>query len=126
MCHRVLAAWLVAFALLMKVLVPSGYMFGRSAGSMTIELCSGFGPQSRAMAMPGMAGHGDEKQKHGKAEQPCAFAGLSAPSLAGADSIALVGLIAFVMMTLFRSPSASVVLLRAFLRPRLRGPPAAA
>ena len=124
--HRGFAAWLVAFALLMKMLLPGGYMLGVSVGSITVELCSGYGPQGMVMAMPGMADHGDKKQGHGKAEQPCAFAGLAAPSLAGADPILLAIVIALIMGAIFRSPSPSVASVPAFLRPPLRGPPVTA
>lgn len=124
--HRRLAAWLVALALVMKMLVPSGYMLSTSAGSITVQLCSGYGPQEMVMAMPGMADHGDKKQDHGKAEQTCAFAGLSAPSLAGADPIRLAIVLAFIIATIFGLPSPSAVSVPAFLRPPLRGPPVTA
>lgn len=123
--HRLLAAWLIAAALLMKVLVPAGYMASVSAGSITIELCSGYGPQKMAVPMPGMTHHPDQKGEHGKAEMPCAFSGLSAPSLAGADPLLLAVAIAFVIVTVFRIavrpalPNAPF-----YLRPPLRGPPA--
>lgn len=48
--HRLLANWLVAIALAMKVLVPSGDMLAASTGSITIELCSGYSPQEMSMA----------------------------------------------------------------------------
>ena len=120
--HRALAAWLVALALLMKVLVPTGYMLGMSDGSITVELCSGYGPMT--MSTPGMAHHGGDKSDHGKAEQPCAFSGLSAPSLAAADPILLALALAFIIATAFRAPIPVLVQARAFLRPPTTGPPA--
>ena len=123
--HRLLAAWLVAAVLLMKVVVPVGYMASVSTGSITIELCSGYGPQKLVEAMPGMVHHPDNKRQHGKEMSPCAFSGLSAPSLAGADPLLLVIAIAFVLLTTFRMvkrpalPGAP-----SYLRPPLRGPPA--
>ena len=122
--HRALAAWLVALALLMKVLVPTGYMLGTSAGSITVELCSGYGPMKMAMPMPGMAHHQGDKSDHGKAEQPCAFSGLSAPSLAAADPILLALALAFIIATAFRAPTPVRIQARAFLRPPTTGPPA--
>ena len=124
MQHRGLAAWLVVLALLMKVLVPSGYMLGTSGGSMTVELCSGYGAQEMVVAMPGMTDHSGKKQGHGKAEQPCAFAGLAAPSLAGTDPILLAAAIAFVMARVFRSPAPGVASAPAYLRPPSHAPPA--
>nr|WP_244647013.1 DUF2946 family protein [Sphingomonas sp. CFBP 8760] len=108
----------------MKVFVPAGYMASVSAGSITIELCSGYGPQKMVVAMPGMMHHPGQKGEDGKAEMPCAFSGLSAPSLAGADPLLLAVAIAFVILTVFRiaarpaSPGAPF-----YLRPPLRGPP---
>ncbi|WP_374945088.1 DUF2946 family protein [Sphingomonas sp.] len=121
LCHRALAASLVALALLMKVLVPTGYMLGTSTGSITVELCSGYGPAK--MTMPGMAHHGGDKSDHGKAEQPCAFSGLSAPSLAATDPILLALALAFIIATAFRAPTPVLVQARAFLRPPTTGPP---
>ena len=120
--HRAVAAWLVALALLMKMLVPGGYMLDTSASSLTVELCSGYGPMT--MPMPGMAHHGGDKSDHGKAEQPCAFSGLSAPSLAAADPILLALSIAFIVATAFRASVPSLARMPAFLRPPPTGPPA--
>lgn len=126
MRRPVLAAWLVAFALLMKVLVPTGYMFGTSpTGSITIELCSGYGPVMVAAPVHGMAHHHGKHDHQGKEMPPCAFSGLSAPSLAGADPLVLAAAIAFIILTVFRI-AARYTLPDApsYLRPPLRGPPA--
>lgn len=110
----------------MKLLVPTGYMIDNSSGTITVTICSGTAPRTMTIAMPGL--HGDMpdhgKKDQGKAEMPCAFAGLSAAALGAIDPIQLVALIAFVMaagvlgivLPLFRTP--------VYLRPPLRGPPA--
>lgn len=131
--HRVVAAWLLTLALLLKVIVPSGYMVDASGGSIGLVLCSGMAPTTVAsthvMAMPGMAHHvthdtGHEGKKNGQTtEQPCAFAGLNAVSLAATDPILLALAIAFVIAIVFRQVSQKPVLTRAYLRPPLRGPP---
>ena len=112
----------------MKVLVPTGYMASVEHGAIGIELCSGFGPMKMSMPMAGMSHHdgqGDHgKGDHNKAEQPCAFAGLSAPSLAAVDSIMLALAIAFIIAIAFRVVSMPGGRAPAFLRPPLRGPPA--
>jgi len=58
--HRWPAAWLVAFALAVRLLVPAGYM--PMAGTAGLEICAGQNADLRAMsamagpaAMPGMA-----------------------------------------------------------------------
>lgn len=123
--HRALAGWIVATALLMKLLVPAGYMPAVSGNSVIIQICSGYGPMTMAMPMPmpGKQDHGQDHQQS-KAEMPCAFSGLSAPTLAAADPVLLALAILFVMVVGARFvvplPTASP----AHLRPPLRGPPA--
>ena len=52
--HRWAAAWLVAFALAVRLLVPAGYM--PMAGKAGLEICAGQNADLAAMAaMPGMA-----------------------------------------------------------------------
>lgn len=121
--HRGFAALLVALALLTKVLIPAGYMVGASAaGSITVELCPGQAPTQLAMA--GMAHHPDKPEHSGK-EMPCAFSGLSAPSLAGADPLLLAIAVAFVIGTAFRAvPRRALPTAPNYLRPPKQGPPA--
>ena len=122
--HRLLAAWLVGMVLLMKMLVPAGYMASASPGSITIELCSGYGPQKMVVAMPGMAHGPDQQSDHGKAEMPCAFSALSAASLTGADPLVLAVAIAFILVTVFRIAAGPALPgAPANLWPPLRGPP---
>lgn len=62
-----------AAALVLKLLVPTGYMIDNSHGRITITVCSGTGPATMTMEMPSMdhsmPDHG--KKDHGKAEMPC-------------------------------------------------------
>ncbi|MEG3146479.1 DUF2946 family protein [Sphingomonas sp. RT2P30] len=122
--HARLAWLMVTLALAMKVLVPAGFMPVFGAKGVAIVICSGSGPMTATMAMPGMATPGGDHDAPGKHEAPCAFAGLAAPGLGGADiiqlAIALAAIVAFgVLFTpIARRP------IWAFLRPPLRGPPA--
>ena len=121
--HRALAGWIVAAALLMKLLVPAGYMPTLSGNSVIIQICSGYGPMTMAMPIPGKEDSSGQGDHQGKAEMPCAFSGLSAPSLAAADPQLLALAILFVIVMGARFivplPAASP----AHLRPPLRGPP---
>lgn len=136
--QRHLAVLLCAATLLMKLLVPTGYMIATDHGRFAITLCSGTTSGAMAMDMPGTidmpgtmdmpgmhddtAGHG-KSNDHGKAEMPCAFTGLSAAVLGPIDPIQLAALIAFVMaigLTIAVPPGPSQP---AFLRPPLRAPP---
>lgn len=132
LAQRQLAALICAGALLLKLLVPTGYMIDNSHDGIRITICSGTAPSDLTMEPPAMHGdmphHGTSKdhgkpKDHGKAEMPCAFSGLSAAALGAIDPIQLVTLIAFVM-------GAGLVAVRlprltrpAHLRPPPRGPP---
>ena len=134
LAHRQLAVLICAAALLLKLLVPTGYMIASVDGRIAMTLCPGVMPPPAPTmpATPGMhgampehggAGHGTPKD-HGKAELPCAFTGLSAATLGAVYPVQLAALIAFVMGVALVG-----VLLRApfpprHLRPPLRGPPA--
>jgi hypothetical protein len=124
--HRLLAAWLVAAALAMKLLVPAGYMPMLSSGSITLELCSGYEPPKMAMAMPGMPGKQGHEDKQGKMDMPCPFAGLTMPGLVGADAILLIAAISFIMALGFPATPLPPLRRITHLRPPLRGPPTAA
>ena len=108
----------------MRIAIPAGFMPMFSGNSVTIQLCSGYGPMT--MAMPGMADHHDKQGEHGKQDVPCGFAGLAAPSLAGADPILLAIAIAFVIASGFLPIPPRRVALPFYLRPPLRGPPTTA
>ncbi len=127
LAQRRLAVLICAATLLLKLLIPTGYMIDTARGRIAITLCPGVAPAAAAMDMPGMHGempdHGKSKD-HGQTEMPCAFSGLSAAMTGAIDSIQLAALIAFVLALGLR-----VVLLPApapalRLRPPLRGPPA--
>lgn len=128
LAQRHLAVLICAAALLLKLLVPTGYMIGNASGYVAISICSGFGPATTMMMdMPGMRGdmpdHG-KSNDHGKAELPCAFAGLSAAMTDAIDPIQLAALIVFILALglvarILPAPSQSP-----YLRPPLRGPPA--
>ena len=116
-----------AATLLLKLLVPTGYMIDSDHGRFAITICSGVVPARMTTDMPGMHGdmpdHGKSKD-HGNAEMPCAFAGLSAAVLSPVDPIQLVALIAFVLAIGLTETVPPVPSRPAFLRPPLRGPPA--
>lgn len=127
LAQRHLALFICAATLLLKLLVPTGYMINNDHGRITITICSGTAPRTMTIGMPGMHGdmpdHGKSKD-HGKAEMPCAFSGLSAAMLGSIDPVQLAALIVFILAlgliaTVPPAPSSP-----AYLRPPLRGPPA--
>lgn len=116
------AALLLAAALLLRVLVPAGFMPTTQAGALTLAICSGSTPTAPAVAMPGMQHH-DEMPN--QAPGRCAFADLALPLVGGAP-LALVAallLLAFTVALHFQAQRPPRAAPR--LRPPLRGPPTA-
>ncbi|WP_277969108.1 DUF2946 family protein [Sphingomonas echinoides] len=125
--QRRLAMLICAATLLLKLLVPTGYMITVDHGRVVMTLCSGIMPAAMPMDMPGMhadAGDHDTSRDHGKTEMPCAFAGFSSAVLGSIDPIQLAALIAFIVAIVLAATVLPAVARPAFLRPPLRGPPA--
>lgn len=123
--HRGFVAWLVALALIMKVLVPTGFMIGSTGGRISVQLCDGVAHMASAAPMAGMAHHDPKQDGSHKDDRPCAFAALSAPSLGGADPLPIVGAIASIaFLPAGLAAQRDIRSIVAFLRPPLRGPPA--
>lgn len=123
--HPGIAVAIVALALAMKLLVPAGFMPTVSNGRIVVSICSGTGPMTMVVAMPGMAHHApaDTPRHDEGASAPCAYAGLMAPSLAAIDPL-LLAIALFVAMALALRPVAPpLVAVPARVRPPLRGPP---
>ena len=124
--HRWLAFWLVVAALVVKLVVPAGFMPAFANGTMTVQLCTGQGVQTIQMEIPGTAGDSDNHDHHKKADMPCAFAGLSTPTLAAADPLLLAVAIAFIITMGFLPATFAPPFAKPFLRPPPIGPPIAA
>lgn len=131
LAQRRLAVLICTAALLLKLLVPTGYMIQADHGRLTLVVCAGVVSRDRAVqgatthdaGMHGdMADHGHAGD-HGKVEMPCAFAGFSAAMLGAIDPVQLAALIAFVLATGLVVTVPAAPLRRLHLRPPLRGPP---
>lgn len=109
----------------MKLLVPAGFMPGVSGNMMVVQLCTGQSTRTIVIEIPGKAGDPGQSD-HKKSDMPCAFAGLSSPSLAATDPILLVIAIAFVITTFFRVAPSPVFRRDLYLRPPSQGPPTTA
>lgn len=126
--HRHIAMMIVALALCMKALVPTGFMIGNSGTKfLTVQICSdGINHETVQLAIPMDGKTQNDGQGHsGKADSPCAYSALSMASLGGADApllaIALAFILALGFATLVPAPLGRIF----HLRPPLRGPPAA-
>ncbi len=123
LANRPFACAVLALALLMKIVVPSGFMPTISNGHIVVSLCSGMGPTTMVITIPGLEHKSGGDSHKGKAEQPCAFTGLSAPSLAAADPLLLAAAILFVLALGMRPLALPASTAPPYLRPPLRGPP---
>jgi hypothetical protein len=123
--HRQLAVLLVALALAMKALVPTGYMVGGDAKVLTIEICADAsgGKTTKQIVVP----HSGKQDEAGKSSTTaCPYAGLGMAALPGADAVLLALALAFILLLGFApTRTAPPRRIQEYLPP-LRGPPALA
>ncbi len=129
LAKRHIAVLICAAAVLLTLVVPTGYMIASDRGMITLSICSGLTPGT--MAMPGMAddmasspGH-EPSNEHGKVEMPCPYAGLSAQMLGAVDPVMLGVALAVVAALALLTVPGPAPQPAAHLRPPLRGPPPA-
>ncbi|WP_430446724.1 DUF2946 family protein [Sphingorhabdus contaminans] len=126
--HRRLALLLIACALLVKALVPQGYMIGPSTKTLTAQLCTdGSGAMiSKQIEIPMERGSHDQDQSHGKTDGTCSFSSLAMAGLGTADAALLAVALAYILLLGFAPATLPFTANHNYLRPPLRGPPAAA
>ncbi|MEH3103167.1 MAG: DUF2946 family protein [Sphingomonas phyllosphaerae] len=113
---RLLVA-LAALALLVRLLVPAGFMPQVAHGQVTIVACPGMATASTAHH------HGHDAPVHDGFERPCAFAAVAAPATLLAIVLLLVLPLAAVVRRLL-SPETRLAPRSALRwRPPLRAPP---
>ncbi len=121
--HYRLALLLVAVALAMKAVVPTGFMVTPSNGTVMVSICSGQGQQMVAMELgAGVVDHGDH-QDNKKADHPCAFSSLNMAGATGTDIALLALAIAYMLSLGFLPLAPRQQRAPARLRPPLRAPP---
>ena len=132
LAQRQVALWLCAATLILRLLVPTGYMIGSDHGHVAIIACPSVTAPVQAAAMP-MMHHAAESRPtehhptdHGPSDGPCAFAGLSAAMLGAVDPVLLAGLVAYILRLGFVATRVAVPTAFRHARPPLRGPPALA
>ena len=91
--HRWLAALALAMALMLRVLVPAGFMPGGD-GSLTMKICAEPGT-TITLALP-LKG-GDHRGDPARADAPCGFAAMGQALLGSADPLVLAALAAFIL-----------------------------
>lgn len=126
--HRHLALALVVLALLVKAILPAGFMLSPSASTiLTVSVCADGKGEMRQMRIevPRKSDYGDTVIDAKKGEH-CAFSGLAKVATGGADLVLLAAAIAFILLVGTAPIRALPFRADAYLRPPLRGPPAAA
>ncbi|MFN4020159.1 MAG: DUF2946 family protein [Erythrobacter sp.] len=124
--HVRLTLVLLALALAVKAVVPTGFML--SAGGdrfLAVTICSDASstPKQMQIAIPGKQDTGgDHSDAAAKATQ-CAFSGLGHSALGGADPLWLAGALSFILLIGLAPRPALPRRDLPFLRPQLRGPP---
>lgn len=126
--NRRLSLLLIACALLVKALVPQGYMVGPSTKTLTIQICTdGSGVMtSKQVEIPMKKGSHGSDQNHGKTDGTCSFSSLAMAGMSGADAALLAVALAFILLLGFAPTALPFASNTPYLRPPLRGPPAAA
>ena len=125
--HPAVLVALLLCTLLLRGLVPAGFMPSVADGRVGLVMCAGTMPVTPdAHTGNATAGHHGPRDDHPQPEQPCAYAGIQLPALASA--VVVVPLLA---MPLARDPPAALgrtpaPAQQSHLRPPLRGPPAVA
>lgn len=124
--NRTLAALLLAAALCLKAVLPTGYMVGQQSKVLTVQLCDASSGHAaiRQIAIPTKEGTG---QKNGqKAQGDCAYGSLSMAFATGPDPALLLIAIAFILVLGLAPVRISAPKRISHVRPPLRGPPALA
>ncbi|WP_242098321.1 hypothetical protein [Sphingomonas sp. CROZ-RG-20F-R02-07] len=114
---------MVLMALAVRLAVPLGFMPVATASGVAIMPCPAAGAVPVAMAA---MHHGHGRESPGKTDTACPFAGLSLPSIAGADAAWVVAVVVAVLAAglrpLARWPRRDAIR----WRPPSQGPPARA
>lgn len=123
--HRRLALGLVALALVIKALIPAGYMLSGDPGQgprvLTVTIC---GDASGRQLVKQIEVPSKGAADHAKAEGTCAWGLLAHAALSGADALLLAAALAFILALGFAPSRPAPPAQRSHLRPPLRGPPA--
>ncbi|WP_421837683.1 DUF2946 family protein [Novosphingobium sp.] len=111
---------LVALALVVKALVPAGYMVGSQGKSLTILVCSDVSGDhlTKQITIPGKA------EGQAKTGEACPYASLSFASLDAGLPVFVALAIAFLLLLGFAPVAIPALAGFTHVRPPLRGPPA--
>lgn len=127
-----LALILLALAIAVRALIPSGYMLsggmlGGGAQVLTVQICADAqsGMQTRHIILPSKDGSAKagSPEAHDASAKPCAWSSAGLDSTSPVDPILLALALLFILAVGYLAVSSPRVAQAAFLRPPLRGPP---
>jgi hypothetical protein len=103
-------------------------MIGPSTKTLTIQICTDVSGAmiSKQIDIPMEKGSHGSDQSHGKTDGTCSFSSLAMSGISGADAELLAVALAFILLLGFTPVTATLANDTHYLRPPLRGPPAAA
>lgn len=118
------ALLLVAIALMVKAVVPAGYMLGAESQVLTVSICADASGAhlTREIHVPRQQTPEDRGSQHAKSAV-CPYAALGMAGTDGADPVLLALALAFILAIGFAPVVAPELAARTYLRPPLRGPP---
>jgi hypothetical protein len=126
--HASLVLLLLALVLAVKAVVPSGFMLAADSNHvLTVTICSDSTGATEQMqiAIPGKHESGGGHSDAGVKATHCAFSGLGQAMIGTADPMLLAVALAFILLVGLAPLPALPLRDLPFLRPQLRGPPAA-
>jgi hypothetical protein len=130
--HRMTAGLMIGLALLLRLLLPQGYMLDADPQSvlrLTVQIChDGTERRSVEITIP-MENEGGKAGKSSSGERTpadlhCPYSALGLSATGGADPILLDGLLRFILASVPGWSEAIRPAATAFLWPPMRGPPA--
>lgn len=125
--HYRLAAAVLALALIMKALVPAGFMAGGGSTVLSIEICadaSGGDKLTRQIVVPRSGDADETRDGGGKGQAACPYASHAMPGLAAAPPALLALALAFILALGFAPSRVAPPRRLRHALPPLRGPPA--
>jgi MFS-type transporter involved in bile tolerance (Atg22 family) len=123
--QRSLLMVIFALALLVRTVIPAGFMVSPSSLKLTVQICADGAPgqTSIQVEVPLSKGGQRDNSDHGQKSQPCAFSALSMASMAGGHSTLLIVALAVIVGTIVTNGATHLQRKTRHLRPPLRGPP---
>lgn len=117
-------AALFAFAVALRIVVPTGFMPAKTVHGIVVIVCNGMG-DSQTMVVDLPRSDDADHSGHEQAEhKPCVFASASLPALSGKAQLVIAPPLLLLREFALPPPIGSAVARTHFFTPPLRGPPA--